>query len=63
MCHLKKPESLDFTEKIYKVGFIIALCWSLFVCGVNLVLWGKDWGKLWGIREYIPVIELFRVGD
>ena len=51
MCHLKKPESLDFTEKIYKVGFIIALCWSLFVCGVNLVLWGKNWGKSWGIGK------------
>ena len=63
MCHLKKPGSLDFTEKIYKIGFIIAPHWSLFVCGVNFVLWGKDWGKLWGIREYIPVIELFRVGD
>lgn len=56
MCYLKKPGSLDFTGKIYKIGFIIAPHWSLFVCGVNFVLWGKDWGKLWGTEKMFDEI-------
>jgi hypothetical protein len=23
---------------------------SLLVCGVKIILWGKDWGKKWGTK-------------
>lgn len=24
---------------------------SLLVCGVKIILWGKDWGKKWGTES------------
>ena len=24
---------------------------SLLVCGVKIILWGKDWGKMWGTES------------
>ena len=46
----KKPETLDFTEKIYKKAFVSVYHILSFARGVKISLWGKDWGKLWGMR-------------
>lgn len=46
----KKPETLDFTEKIYKKAFVSVYHILSFARGVKISLWGKDWGKLWDMR-------------
>ena len=33
------------------MDFIIICHVSLLVCGVKIILWGKDWGKKWGTES------------
>ena len=40
----------DFTGKVYKKAFISVYHILSFARGVKISLWGKDWGKLWGMR-------------
>lgn len=46
----KKPETLDFTGKIYKKAFVSVYHILSFARGVKISLWGKNWGKLWGMK-------------
>ena len=50
MQFFKKPETLDFTGKIYKKAFVSVYHILSFARGVKISLWGKNWGKLWGMR-------------
>ena len=51
ICCFKKPGSLDFTGEIYKIDFIKILLKLSFISGVKIILWGKNWGKMWA-TEY-----------
>ena len=44
------PESLDFTRKNYKNGFINIYFVLSPVDKMIMDLWGKYWGKKWGTR-------------
>lgn len=46
----KKPETLDFTGKIYKKAFVSVYHILSFARGVKISLWGKNWGNLWGMK-------------
>ena len=50
MQFFKKPETLDFTGKIYKKAFVSVYHILSFIHGVKIILWGKNWGKLWGMK-------------
>lgn len=50
ICCFKNPEILDFTGKIYDNAFIFAHYVTSRVSGVKSVLWGINWGKMWGIK-------------
>lgn len=43
-------ESLDFTRKNYKNGFINIYIVLSPVDKMIMDLWGKNWGKMWGIK-------------
>ena len=47
----KTPETLDFTGKIYKKAFVSVYHILSFARGVKISLWGKDWGKIWGMKN------------
>lgn len=43
-------ESLDFTRKNYKNGFINIYIVLSPVDKMIMDLWGKNWGKMWGMK-------------